>query len=224
MYHNHTVTLSRSFNSLWLAMKHFLSFICEITTLSSALPWSRCCRQLRETSETSAPSPYRRRRAFQGTAGMVDADIFRWPLLWVLLTSYLLHQNVVVWLHWQEGTESCTACITFRKTVSFIRLVIHPSVLVRSKTFELNEYKWTKPLNQNQHAPLTDCLRLLYHRNNFASFDIFHWYIYANASGLTNCMPPLLPRPRCTILSSPVLSFILSTSLIQDFTTNLNHS
>ena len=51
--------------------------------------------------------------------------------------------------------------------------------------------------------PLTDCLPLLNVRRNVASLSIFYRYFHANCSSeLANCMPPLLPRPRCTRLST----------------------
>ena len=52
-------------------------------------------------------------------------------------------------------------------------------------------------------SPLTDCLQPLSLRRNVASLAIFYRYFHANCSSdLANCMPPLLPRPRCTRLSS----------------------
>ena len=51
--------------------------------------------------------------------------------------------------------------------------------------------------------PLTDCLDSLNHRRNVASLSIFYSYFHADCSSeLANCMPPLLPRPRCTKLST----------------------
>ncbi len=47
------------------------------------------------------------------------------------------------------------------------------------------------------------CLQPLSYRCNVASLAIFYRYFHANCSSdLANCMPPLLPRPRCTRLSS----------------------
>ena len=52
-------------------------------------------------------------------------------------------------------------------------------------------------------APLSDCLQLLSHRRNVASLALFYRYFHANCSSdLANCVPPLLPRPRCTRLAS----------------------
>ena len=51
-------------------------------------------------------------------------------------------------------------------------------------------------------APLSDCLQLLSHRRYVASLALFYSYFHANCSSdLANCVPPLLPRPRCTILA-----------------------
>ena len=51
--------------------------------------------------------------------------------------------------------------------------------------------------------PLTDSLDSLSHRRNVASLYIFYRYFHAVCSSeLTNCIPPTLPRPRCTRLSS----------------------
>ncbi|ORD92879.1 hypothetical protein ECANGB1_2401, partial [Enterospora canceri] len=51
--------------------------------------------------------------------------------------------------------------------------------------------------------PLTDCLDSLSHRRNVASLSIFYRYFHADCSSeLANCMPPPLPRPRCTRLST----------------------
>ena len=63
-------------------------------------------------------------------------------------------------------------------------------------------------------TPLTDCLQPLCHRRNVASLALFYSYFHANSSyGLANCMPPLLPRPRCKRL--PLTPF-LSISLMQE--------
>ena len=53
------------------------------------------------------------------------------------------------------------------------------------------------------NSPLTDCLQPLSHRRNVASLAFFYRYYHANCSSdLVNCVPPLLPRPRCTRLAS----------------------
>ena len=52
-------------------------------------------------------------------------------------------------------------------------------------------------------SPLTDCLQSLNHRRNVASLALFYRYFHAHCSSeLANCMPPPLPRPRCTRLST----------------------
>ena len=52
-------------------------------------------------------------------------------------------------------------------------------------------------------SPLTDCLQPLSHCLNVASLALFYRYFHGNCSSdLANCMPPLLPRPRCTRLAS----------------------
>ena len=51
--------------------------------------------------------------------------------------------------------------------------------------------------------PLTDCPDSLSHRRNVASLSIFYCYFHADCSSeLANCMPPPLPWPRCTRLST----------------------
>jgi len=51
--------------------------------------------------------------------------------------------------------------------------------------------------------PLTNCVLPLKLRRNVASLSIFYRYFHANCSSeLANCMPPPLPRPRCTRLST----------------------
>ena len=61
----------------------------------------------------------------------------------------------------------------------------------------------SKTISLINSSPLTDCLQALSHRRNVASFALFHRYFHANCSSdLANCVPPLLPRPRCTRLAS----------------------
>ena len=51
--------------------------------------------------------------------------------------------------------------------------------------------------------PLTDCLPSLKHRRNVASLAIFYrLYNSRSSQELAACLPPPLPRPRCTRLSS----------------------
>ena len=51
--------------------------------------------------------------------------------------------------------------------------------------------------------PLTDCFQSLKHRRSVASLSIFYRYFHGYCSSeLANCMPPPLPRPRCTRLST----------------------
>ena len=51
--------------------------------------------------------------------------------------------------------------------------------------------------------PLTDCLDSLSHQHDVASLFLFCLYFHADCSSeLANCMPPPLPRPRCTRLST----------------------
>ena len=51
--------------------------------------------------------------------------------------------------------------------------------------------------------PLTDCLQSLIHRRSVASLSIFYRYFHGYCSSeLANCMPPPLPRPRRTRLST----------------------
>ncbi len=51
-------------------------------------------------------------------------------------------------------------------------------------------------------SPLTRCLLPLKSRRSVASLSIFCRYFHANCSSeLANCMPPLLPLPRCARLS-----------------------
>ena len=52
-------------------------------------------------------------------------------------------------------------------------------------------------------SPLTDCLQPLSHRRSVDSLALFYRYFHANCSSdLSNCVPPLLPRPRCTRFAS----------------------
>ena len=62
------------------------------------------------------------------------------------------------------------------------------------------EYKTFRLIDS---PPLTDCLDSLSHRRNVAYLSIFYRYIHADCSSeIANCMPPSLPRPRCTRLST----------------------
>ena len=62
-------------------------------------------------------------------------------------------------------------------------------------------------------SPLTDCLQPLSHGRNVASLALFHRYFHDNCfSDLANCMPLLLPRPRCTSLASS--SHLYMTSIL----------
>ena len=67
--------------------------------------------------------------------------------------------------------------------------------------------------------PLTDCLDFLSHRRNVASISLFYRYFHADCSSeLANCMPPPLPRPRCTRLStSHPYSVYLSNARINQY-------
>ena len=70
-------------------------------------------------------------------------------------------------------------------------------------------------------SPLTDWLQSLNHRRNVASLALFYRYFHAHCSSeLANCMPPPLPRPRCTRLSthSHPYSIFLMQELISIFT------
>ena len=52
-------------------------------------------------------------------------------------------------------------------------------------------------------APLTDCLDSLSHRRNVAFLSLLYRYFHADCfSELANCIPPPLPRPHCTTLST----------------------
>ncbi len=60
--------------------------------------------------------------------------------------------------------------------------------------------------------PLTSFFLPLKSRRNVASLSIFYRYFHAHCSSeLANCMPPLLPRPRCTRLSSQAHSYTVQT-------------
>ena len=51
--------------------------------------------------------------------------------------------------------------------------------------------------------PLTDCLDSLSHGQNVTSLSIFYRYFHADCSSeLANCLPCLLPRLRCTRIST----------------------
>ena len=80
---------------------------------------------------------------------------------------------------------------------------------VESKAFRLINY-----------SSLVDCLQPLSHRRNIASLALFYRYFHANCSSdLANCVPPLLPRPRCTRLasSSPPYSVHLSNARVNQY-------
>ncbi len=60
--------------------------------------------------------------------------------------------------------------------------------------------------------PLTSCLLPLKSRRNGTFLSIFYRYFHANCSSeLGNCIPPLLPRPRCKRLSSQAHSYTVQT-------------
>ena len=60
--------------------------------------------------------------------------------------------------------------------------------------------------------PLTSCLLPLKSRRDVASLSVFYRYFHANCSSeLANCMPPLLPRPRNTRLSSHAHPYTVQT-------------
>ena len=72
------------------------------------------------------------------------------------------------------------------------------------------EYKAFRLINS---PPLTDCLDSLSHRRNVAYSSIFYRYIHADCSSeLANCMPPSLPRPRCTRLSTSSYPYSVNLS------------
>ena len=74
-------------------------------------------------------------------------------------------------------------------------------------------------------SPLTDCLQPLSHCRNIASLALFYRYFHANCSSdLANCVPPLLPRPRCTRLasSSHPYSVHLSNARVNQYSQSLN--
>ena len=57
----------------------------------------------------------------------------------------------------------------------------------------------SKALRLINSPPLTDCLDSLSHRHNVTSLSNFYGSFHAYCSyELANCMPPSLPRPRCT--------------------------
>ena len=61
----------------------------------------------------------------------------------------------------------------------------------------------TKAFRLINSPPLTDCLDSLSHRRNVGSLSLYYRYFHSDCSSeLVNCMPPPLPRPRCTILST----------------------
>ncbi len=71
----------------------------------------------------------------------------------------------------------------------------------------LNKVK-SKAFRLINSPPLTDCILPLNLRRNVASLSIFYRYFHANCSSeLAICMPPPLPRPRCTRLSSQAQPF-----------------
>ncbi len=76
---------------------------------------------------------------------------------------------------------------------------------VESKAFRLiNSY------------PLTDCILPLNLRREVASLSIFYRYFHAYCSSeVANCMPPLLPRPRCTRLSSQAHPFTVQIPYVR---------
>ena len=66
--------------------------------------------------------------------------------------------------------------------------------------------------------PLTDCLISLSHRRNVPSLSIFYGFFQADCSSeLANCIPPTLPQPRCTRISTSLIP-ILSIFLMQELT------
>ncbi len=70
----------------------------------------------------------------------------------------------------------------------------------------------SKAFRPIRSPPLTSCLLPLKSRRNVSSLSICYRYFHANCSSeLANCMPPLLPRPRCTRLSSQARSYTVLT-------------
>merc|ERR1711980_11675 len=70
----------------------------------------------------------------------------------------------------------------------------------------------SKALRLINSPPLTSCVLPLKLRRNVASLSISYRYFHANCSSeLANCMPPPLPRPRCTRLSTLSHSYAVQT-------------
>ena len=69
-----------------------------------------------------------------------------------------------------------------------------------------------KALRLISSPPHTDSLLPLKFRRNVASLSIFYRYFHADCSSeLANCMPPPLPRPRCTRLSTHAHPYTVQT-------------
>ncbi|XP_050710739.1 uncharacterized protein LOC126995293 [Eriocheir sinensis] len=75
-----------------------------------------------------------------------------------------------------------------------------------------------KALRLISSPPHTDSLLPLKFRRNVASLSIFYRYFHADCSSeLANCMPPPLPRPQCTRLSThahPYTAFVAYLELL----------
>ncbi len=70
----------------------------------------------------------------------------------------------------------------------------------------------SKAFRPIRSPPLTSCLLPLKFRRYVTSLSIFYRYFHVNCSSeLANCMPPLLPRPRCTRLSLQAHSYAVQT-------------
>ena len=81
----------------------------------------------------------------------------------------------------------------------------------------LNRVK-SKAFHPIKSPPLTDYLDSLSHHRNVASLSILCCYFHADCSSeLANCMPPPLPQPSCTRLSTGVGNRHLpSTGIFQE--------
>ena len=110
---------------------------------------------------------------------------------------------------------------------SIYRGLIHPCLEYASHVWGgsthkalLNRVEW-KVFRLINSSPLTDCLQPFSHRRNVASLALFYRYFCANCSSdLANCMPALLPLPRCTRLASfshPPYSVHLSNARVNQY-------
>ena len=109
------------------------------------------------------------------------------------------------------------------KLLALYRDLIRPFIKYGSHIWEDSNHTLyrmeSKVFRVINSPPLTNCLDYLSYLRNVASLSIFYCYVHADCSSeLADCMPPPLPRLRCTSLSTFFFIYILSIFLMQELT------